>query len=85
MVLLDVSPIDFQSQTVWRLISLVHIPSVGVPDVECKTSLLRVEFDVCETLPDGRVTVLGVSFWQDHLSMSYHLDLALILCFGVAV
>lgn len=34
--LLDVSPIGFQSQTFWGLISPVQVPEVRVPDVGFK-------------------------------------------------
>ena len=52
LVFLDVSPVGFQSQMFWGLISPVQVPRVGVPDVGHKFLLLREKLCIFEIPSD---------------------------------
>lgn len=61
------------------LISLMQVPSVGVPNVRHKSLIPQGEAPYCEIFPNCGSWFQGWGFWQDHDSDSpTHLNVALL-------
>lgn len=52
IILLEVSPIGCQGQVLWKLISPVQFPNVGMPDVRHKLLAPQGQYPYYEILPD---------------------------------
>lgn len=68
MVLLDLSPIGFQSQTFGELVSPMKNLEVRVPDVEYNL-LLREKFYTFEILPNCGLLCQGGVFPSENMSL----------------
>lgn len=85
MILLDISPIVFQSQMFWGPISLVQIPRVEVPDVGTNLLLLRENLYLWFLPTVGHHAGVGLMA-RLHLCLSYSSWCGpFILCCGRAV
>ena len=70
LVLLDISPVDLQSQMFWGLISSMQVQRVRVPDIGHKSLLLRKKLGICEiSLTVGLQPGDGVFGWTTSLPL----------------